>query len=174
MLIEYIDEALRRAHYEIIDDKEPYYGEIQELTGVWATGKTLEECRENLKYVVEGWILVSLKKELPIPKLIGPKNADLTIISWGSSKGVVEEAVDKINKESKKVNYLLIKHMTPFMDIIKLIEGQSVLLVENNYSSQLGNLIRQHTGIEIDDKVVSYDGSMFTVDDIYDEIKKRI
>ena len=69
MLIEYIDEALRRSHYEIIDDREPYYGEIHELKGVWATGETLEKCRENLKDVIEGWILLSLKKGLPIPKL---------------------------------------------------------------------------------------------------------
>jgi len=69
MITEYIDEALRRAQYEKIDDEEPYYGEIYELKGVWATGKTLEECRNNLKEVVEGWILVSIKKGLPIPKL---------------------------------------------------------------------------------------------------------
>ena len=69
MLIEYIEGALKRAHYEIIDDKEPYYGEIQALEGVWATGETLEKCRENLKDVIEGWILLSLKKGLPIPKL---------------------------------------------------------------------------------------------------------
>ena len=59
MLIEYVEEALRRARYELIDDKEPYYGEVPELKGVWATGKKLEECRENLKDVIEGWILVS-------------------------------------------------------------------------------------------------------------------
>ncbi len=69
MLTEYIEEALKRARYEIIKDKEPYYGEIEELKGVWATGKTLEECRSNLKEVVEGWILVSIKKGLPIPRL---------------------------------------------------------------------------------------------------------
>ncbi|RKX70882.1 type II toxin-antitoxin system HicB family antitoxin [candidate division WOR-3 bacterium] len=69
MLIEYIEEALRRAKYEIIDDEEPYYGEIKELKGVWATGRTLEECRKNLREVVEGWILLSIKKGLPIPKL---------------------------------------------------------------------------------------------------------
>jgi predicted RNase H-like HicB family nuclease len=69
MLIEYVEEALRRARYEIIDDEEPYYGEIEELRGVWATGKTLEECRNNLKDVIEGWILLSIKKGLPIPKL---------------------------------------------------------------------------------------------------------
>ena len=69
MLIEYIEEALRRARYELIDDKEPYYGEVPELQGVWATGKTLEECRDNLKDVIEGWILLSLRKDLPVPSL---------------------------------------------------------------------------------------------------------
>ncbi len=71
MIIEYIEEALRRAHYEIIDDEEPYYGEVGGLKGVWATGKTLEECRNNLKDVIEGWILVSIKKGLTVPALGG-------------------------------------------------------------------------------------------------------
>ena len=69
MLIEYIEEALRRARYEMIEDEEPYYGEVEELKGVWATGKTLEECRNNLKEEIEGWILLSIKKGLPIPAL---------------------------------------------------------------------------------------------------------
>jgi len=69
VLIEYIEEALNRAHYEIIEDGEPFYGEVKELPGVWASGTTLEECRKNLKDSIEGWILLSIKKELPIPKL---------------------------------------------------------------------------------------------------------
>ncbi len=69
MITEYIEEALNRAHYEIIEDEEPFYGEIEELDGVWATGKTLEECRNNLKDVIEGWILLSIKKGIPIPSL---------------------------------------------------------------------------------------------------------
>ncbi|MBE0431061.1 MAG: type II toxin-antitoxin system HicB family antitoxin [Dehalococcoidia bacterium] len=69
MIVEYIDEALKRARYEIIDDEEPYYGEVRELRGVWATGKTLEECRGNLKDVIEGWILLSTRKGLAVPKL---------------------------------------------------------------------------------------------------------
>lgn len=73
MLIEYIEEALNKAHYEIIEDEEPFYGEIKELPGVWATGKTLEACRWNLKEVVEGWIILSLKKGLPIPELSNHK-----------------------------------------------------------------------------------------------------
>ncbi|MDL1971264.1 MAG: type II toxin-antitoxin system HicB family antitoxin [Candidatus Desulfofervidaceae bacterium] len=69
MLTEYIEEALKRAKYEIINDEEPYYGEVPELRGVWATGKTLEECRKNLKEVIEGWLIISIKKGLPIPEL---------------------------------------------------------------------------------------------------------
>jgi predicted RNase H-like HicB family nuclease len=70
VLTEYVEEALKRARYEIIDDEEPYYGEVPELKGVWATGKTLEKCRNNLKEVIEGWILLSIKRELPIPRTL--------------------------------------------------------------------------------------------------------
>lgn len=69
MLIEYIEKALENACYEIIDNPEPYYGKIQKLKGVWATGRTLEECRRNLAEVVEGWIIVRLRKGLSIPPL---------------------------------------------------------------------------------------------------------
>ena len=71
MLIEYIEEAMKKAKYEIIKDEEPYYGEIPELKSVWATGKTLEECRQNLKNAVEDWIIFSIRKNLPIPPLGG-------------------------------------------------------------------------------------------------------
>jgi len=68
MLIEYIEAALARAKYEIIRDDEPYYGEVPNLKGVWATGRTLEECRKRLSEVIEGWIIIRLKKGLPIPR----------------------------------------------------------------------------------------------------------
>jgi predicted RNase H-like HicB family nuclease len=67
MIREYIDAAMARARYEIIQDEEPFYGEVPELQGVWASGKTLEECRRNLAEVVDGWVLVRLARGLPIP-----------------------------------------------------------------------------------------------------------
>jgi len=74
MIVEYIEEAMNSAHYEIINDEEPYYGEIPILKGVWATGKTLEECRKNLVESLEGWIIISFNKGLKLPKL---RNIDL-------------------------------------------------------------------------------------------------
>jgi predicted RNase H-like HicB family nuclease len=69
MITEYVEEALKRAKYEIINDEEPYYGEIEKLKGIWSTGETLEKGRSNLKDAIEGWILLSIKKGIPIPKL---------------------------------------------------------------------------------------------------------
>ena len=69
MIVEYIEAALERARYEIIEDEEPYYGEVSGLDGAWATGKTLEECRHNLAEVIDGWIVVRLRKGLPIPSI---------------------------------------------------------------------------------------------------------
>lgn len=71
MFTEYLREALDRAHYEIIADEEPYYGEIYDLEGVWATGHTLEECRRNLVDALEDWLLFSVAKGLPIPAVGG-------------------------------------------------------------------------------------------------------
>ena len=80
MLTEYIEEALKKAKYEIIDDEEPYYGEVPELKGVWATGKTLEECRKKLKEVIEGWLILSIKKGLSIPELNGITVEDVKMV----------------------------------------------------------------------------------------------
>jgi predicted RNase H-like HicB family nuclease len=69
MLLRYIQTALEQAHYELLEDEEPFYGEVPELAGVWATGKTLEACRNNLVEAIEDWLLFSIAKGLPIPVL---------------------------------------------------------------------------------------------------------
>ena len=71
MLIEFIKAAMKRAKYEMIEDKNPFYGEIPELPGVWANAKTLEACRDELEEVLEGWIMMSIKFEDPLPVLDG-------------------------------------------------------------------------------------------------------
>jgi predicted RNase H-like HicB family nuclease len=69
MIREYIGMALKRAHYEMIEDEDPYYGEVVELKGVWATGKTPEECREKLAEVIYGWLLIRQSHGLSIPEI---------------------------------------------------------------------------------------------------------
>ena len=70
MFIDYINAALEKARYEILrGEKEKYYAEISVCKGVWANGKTLEECRRNLMSVLEGWLIIRLQRRLPIPKI---------------------------------------------------------------------------------------------------------
>lgn len=69
MLLAYIQAALDRAHYEMIEDETPFYGEVPQLPGVWATGHTLEDCRRNLADAIEDWLLFSIARSMPIPEL---------------------------------------------------------------------------------------------------------
>jgi predicted RNase H-like HicB family nuclease len=83
MITEYIQAALKEANYQIIEDEEPYYGEVPGLDGVWASGKTLEECRHNLAEVIDGWLVVRLKRGLSIPPIGGKKIEELKRIEVG-------------------------------------------------------------------------------------------
>jgi len=83
LIIQYIETALAHARYDVIADEEPYYGEVPELPGVWATGKTLEECRRNLMGVIDGWIIVRLRRGLPIPPIDNCTIEELTRMETG-------------------------------------------------------------------------------------------
>jgi len=71
MLSEYLAAALGKAHYEILPDDGSYYGEIPSFDGVYANAKTLEACREELREVLEEWILVRVSRSLPLPEVDG-------------------------------------------------------------------------------------------------------
>ena len=71
MLTEYVQAALKKAKYEILPDDGTYFGRIPGFKGVWANARTLEECREELREVLEDWILVSIYKHLPLPVIKG-------------------------------------------------------------------------------------------------------
>lgn len=66
MLIEYINSAMKQATYEILSDGS-FYGEIPGFQGVYANEKTLEECREQLQEVLEGWIILGLRLGHSLP-----------------------------------------------------------------------------------------------------------
>ncbi len=71
MILEYVKEAMTQARYERIEEDKLYYGEIPSCKGVWATGKTLMECKQNLRDVLESWLLVCIQKQIRIPMLNG-------------------------------------------------------------------------------------------------------
>lgn len=66
MLTEYIFGKLNQAKYKILDDGS-YFGEIKGMSGVWASGKTLEHCREELREVLEEWLILKIQDGDKIP-----------------------------------------------------------------------------------------------------------
>ncbi len=71
MLTRYIQTAMERAHYEIIEDEGNYWGEIPGFQGVWAKASTLEKCREELQETLEEWIVLRLKSQMELPEVNG-------------------------------------------------------------------------------------------------------
>lgn len=66
MLTTYIQKAMHRANYELLEDG-TFYGEIAECSGVYANAETLENCRELLQEVLEGWIILGLQLQHQLP-----------------------------------------------------------------------------------------------------------
>ena len=71
MVSEYVSAALRRARYEILAEDGSYYGEIPGFDGVYANAATLEACRDELREVLEEWILFRVSRSLPLPVVDG-------------------------------------------------------------------------------------------------------
>lgn len=67
MLTEYLQRAMRRGHYELMENGR-FFGAIPQCRGAWGEGATLEECRQELQEALESWIMVGLRHgdELPV------------------------------------------------------------------------------------------------------------
>lgn len=70
MLTEYVRQAMRQAHYEMIENGR-FFGSIPSCRGAWGEGATLEECREELREALEAWIIVGLRHGDPLPVIAG-------------------------------------------------------------------------------------------------------
>jgi len=116
-----------------------------------------------------------LRKEISSPLFYGVDNADVTLISWGSSFGAVHEAVDLLNGEDMKVNMLHFSELWPFpaeQTVDLLGKRKKCLAVEGNATGQLARLIRAETGIKVDGKILKYDGRPFTPSFIAEKVRK--
>ncbi len=71
MIREYMQAAMARAVFKRIEGPEPIFGEIPPCPGVWATGKTDEECKKILEEALEGWILLGVRLGDPLPEIEG-------------------------------------------------------------------------------------------------------
>ncbi len=108
--------------------------------------------------------LQHILNEFPDPELEGPRNAELTLVGWGSTYQVLREAMDELNRQGQKVNLFAPRHLWPFKGEAArtLLEGCAMTLaVEANYTGQFVKFLRMETGVAITHQLHKYDGEPF-------------
>lgn len=113
-----------------------------------------------------------IKKEMPLPNYYGSLDAELTIVCWGSTKGPVIMAQKLLKNIGKDIGVIHFNYIWPFAKGVEelLKKQKKLLMVEGNVSGQMQYLIRQETGILIEDTLFKYDGRPFWPEEIIDKI----
>lgn len=102
---------------------------------------------------------------------------DYTIISWGSTKGPVLDAVEMLKKEGISIGFVQLKLMHPFpgqyvRSLLK--EAKTIIDIEANHSGQLGKLFKQNVLRDIDYFILKYTGRAMTSTEVYESLKKIV
>ena len=110
-------------------------------------------------------------------ELFGPAEADLTLVAWGSTKGAILDAMPALERSGRRVNFLQIRLMRPFpVPEVSAILGQArtSILIEGNYTGQLGALLREQTGFHPTHRVLKYDGRPFSRNEIVEGVQTAL
>jgi 2-oxoglutarate/2-oxoacid ferredoxin oxidoreductase subunit alpha len=84
--------------------------------------------------------LAVFQQTLKPPTLYGDPEGDLLIVGWGSTKGAIEEAVDRVRAEGLRVSALHLRFLSPLEPGLREIFARfrKVGTIEINYSDRLG------------------------------------
>jgi len=111
------------------------------------------------------------------PALRGSRDADVTLIGWGSTKGVIEEACEILNEQGISANQLQIRWIVPLHGeaILKILNNcRHTIIVENNYSGQFARYLRSETSFVPNGYIRKYDGEPFMPHHIVDAVKAQL
>ena len=107
------------------------------------------------------------------PAVHGTADAQVTLVGWGSTEGVIREAIEQLAAQGIAANNLQIRWLVPLHAeaIVALLStGQKVIIVENNYSGQFARYLRAETGIVANGHIRKYDGEPFMPHHIADGV----
>ncbi len=147
-------------------DEHDEYGHITEASGLRI--KMMNKRMRKIQLADE--VIPTSKKAT----LHGPRKASITLVGWGSTKGAILDGMEDLQADGIETNFLQIRYVNPFPT--KFVEqalsttGRKVI-IENNYSAQMAGLIREKTGIAMDNKIVKFDGRPFSQNEIYESVK---
>ena len=107
----------------------------------------------------------TVARDVPAPKIEGPKKADVTLVGFGSTYGVIKEAIAELAEQDVTANQLAIKWIVPFhADAVTaaLAKAKKIIIIENNFSGQFAQYMRGETGITAHAHIRKYDGEPLT------------
>ena len=107
----------------------------------------------------------------------GAKDAETVVVAWGSTKGPLLDALDRLLADKESVGFLQLRLLNPFpSDVVMayMAKAKQRVDIEMNFGAQLGGLIRERTGVGLTHTVVKYNGRPMSNDELYDAIKAII
>jgi 2-oxoglutarate ferredoxin oxidoreductase subunit alpha len=124
--------------------------------------------------------LESAAREIPLREkfnFFGDKNAPITIVSWGSTKGAILDAIQVLQDEGIPVNFLQARLILPLPadEITEILRrAKTTIGVEMNYSAQFASIVREHTGIALQHLIVKYNGRPISRDEIVESVRNIV
>ncbi|MDX1918454.1 MAG: 2-oxoacid:acceptor oxidoreductase subunit alpha [Candidatus Caenarcaniphilales bacterium] len=143
------------------------------------TGHITEDAANRIKMMDKRMQkLETARRDIKPPEFIGPENADLTMIVWGSTYGVAYETIELFNRNpsnKQKINALHFSELWPLpKDKIQqaLSKVKFAVSVEQNYTSQLATLLRAELGYEMKKFINRYDGRPLTAEELCTQVQE--
>ena len=118
-----------------------------------------------------------LARDFTPPTFYGDRDAASVIVSWGSNKLTVKEALEKLMMDGLRasaLHFAQVYPLTPAMVAPYGLEAKKVICVENNARGQFAGLLKRDLGLDCAHLVLKYNGECFTVADLYYELKKLL
>jgi 2-oxoglutarate ferredoxin oxidoreductase subunit alpha len=121
--------------------------------------------------------VAGIEAAIPPPTLRGPRDAEITLIGWGSTNGVIEEACEILSAQGISANQLQVRWLVPLhgetiLNILK--DSRHTILVENNYSGQFARYLRSETSYVPNGYIRKYDGEPFMPHHIAEAVKEQL
>jgi 2-oxoglutarate ferredoxin oxidoreductase subunit alpha len=118
-----------------------------------------------------------IEKRIAPPQIEGPADAEVTLVGWGSTSGVIKEAVEQLNALGISANQLAVKWIVPLhADAITEVfsRAKRTIIIENNYSGQFARYLRSETGLAADGHIRKYDGEPFMPHHIVNGVREQL
>ncbi len=116
-------------------------------------------------------------KEVPLDMKInffGDKDSENIVVSWGSPKGAIIEAINQLKDEGVSISYIQVRMILPLPSayLKRMLEGKKRIIdIEDNATAQLGGVITEQTAIKPTHYILKYTGRPMMTTEVYDAIK---